>query len=303
MNTASHRFPLFAGLDAGSTSVKMIVTDGKTEFFSAYRLHRGDHFGTIRSILAEASEAGIRSCRSLCTTGSGRKLAGRMTRADQVKNEITATWRAVAQHYPDAATVIEIGGQDSKLITLEKGEISGFRLNSVCAAGTGSFIQQQASRLGIPIERLSELSLAAHDKARFTGRCTVFAETEMVNLQQRGFSVEAIAAGLSDAICENYLKDLSPGMTLRAPYIFCGGVAGLPAVVRAFEQKLGSEITVPPFFRTAAAYGAALLAMDMNASGADRPLAVTGADISARPESCTRSDCLTCGKCALPDRT
>ena len=91
-------------------------------------------------------------------------------------------------------------------------------------------------------------------------------------------------------------------MTLRAPYILWGGVAGLPAVVRAFEQKLGSEITVPPFFKTAAAYGAALLAMDMNASGADRPLAVTGADISARPESCTRSDCLTCGKCALPER-
>lgn len=303
MNTASHRFPLFAGLDAGSTSVKMIVTDGKTEFFSAYRLHRGDHFGTIRSIIAEAADAGIDACRSLCTTGSGRKLAGQITGADQVKNEITATWRAVAQHYPDAAAIIEIGGQDSKLITLEKGEISGFRLNSVCAAGTGSFIQQQAARLGIPIERLSELSLSARDKARFTGRCTVFAETEMVNLQQRGFSVEAIAAGLSDAICENYLKDLSPGMTLRPPYIFCGGVAGLPAVVRAFEQKLGAPVTVPPFFRTAAAYGAALLAMDMNTSSGDRSLTVSDAHFSARPESCTRSDCLTCGKCALPDRT
>jgi predicted CoA-substrate-specific enzyme activase len=289
---------LFAGLDAGSTSAKLVVIEGGDEIFSSYRLHHGDHFGAIESLLAESEQAGICQCRSLCTTGSGRKLAGRITDANIVKNEITATWRAVTHTYPSARTILEIGGQDSKLISLEDGEISGFRLNSVCAAGTGSFILQQTSRLGITIDQMSELSAAAVRKARFTGRCTVFAETEMVNLQQRGFSVESIAAGLADAVCENYLKDLSPGLVLDPPIIFCGGVAGIPAVVKAFERKLSLQVTVPSFYRTAAAYGAALLAMDMNLSSRDRRLAIYQDKYSSETiSSCDRTDCLNCRKC------
>ena len=289
---------LFAGLDAGSTSVKLVITDGENELFSSYRLHRGDHRAAILSLIEDAKLQGFTSSRSLCTTGSGRKYAGRLTDADFIKNEITATWRAVAHHYPGTGTIIEIGGQDSKLITLKDGEISGFRLNSVCAAGTGSFIQQQAARLGISIEKLSELSLSASRKAHFTGRCTVFAETEMVNLQQRGFSVESIAAGLADAICENYLKDLSPGMVLSAPFIFCGGVAGIPAAVKAFSEKLSSPMTVPSFYRTAAAYGAALLASDMNRSSSVRPFTVKEFH-EELISGCDRADCLNCGKCGF----
>jgi predicted CoA-substrate-specific enzyme activase len=297
-DTPSHS--LFAGLDAGSTSIKLIITDGEKEYFSAYRLHHGDHFGTIAAVLSEASKAGISSCRALCATGSGRKLAGRITGADHIKNEITATWRAVSSSYPDTRTIIEIGGQDSKLITLEDGEISGFRLNSVCAAGTGSFIQQQAGRLGVSIEDLSALSASASGKARFTGRCTVFAETEMVNLQQRGFSVEAIAAGLADAVCENYLKDLSPGMALHSPYVFCGGVAGIPSVVNAFRERLSAPISIPPFYRTAAAFGAALLAMDMNTADHDRPLSASRQNAMDTGKPCSGTDCLNCGGCSLP---
>jgi activator of 2-hydroxyglutaryl-CoA dehydratase len=149
------------------------------------------------------------------------------------------------------------------------------------------------------IDELSHHALSSERKARFSGRCTVFVETEMVNLQQRGFSIDAIAAGLSDAVCENYLKDLSPGMRLAAPYIFCGGVAAMDSVVRSFAARLGEEPVRPEFFRVAGAYGAALLAKDLAAKQKDVspiPLTFHKIDaINAEDSQCT--DCLQCGKC------
>lgn len=294
--------PVFIGIDAGSTSFKLVAMTAAGEIIhSSYRIHNGNPGAAGSALILNASNNGIRRYRAMCATGSGRKIAGKMTGAGFIKNEITATWRAVSQKYPDTATIIEIGGQDSKLITMENGEITGFRLNSVCAAGTGSFLQQQAARLGMPIEELSMHSLAAKDKARFTGRCTVFAETEMINLQQRGYPLESIAAGLSDAICENYLKDLSPGMKLQAPYVFCGGVAALDSVLQSFSQRLGSEMIRPPFYKTAAAYGAAMLAQDLCSTENDTDLLVPEPVHFNIAHACGRTDCLMCGKCTQPD--
>jgi predicted CoA-substrate-specific enzyme activase len=292
--------PLFTGIDAGSVSAKIaIIGDNREIRHSAYVLHRGDPLGAASRLSRDAEAGGFSECMSLAVTGSARKITARSAHADIVKNEITALWRAVTEKHPDARTIIEIGGQDSKLISLSHGEIDSFKLNSVCAAGTGSFIQQQASRLGIDIEEFSSLGLDSGERARFTGRCTVFVETEMINLQQSGYSLQSIAAGLSDAICENYLKDLSPGINLEPPFIFCGGVAGIESIAKAFGRRLGREMIRPSFYRIAGAYGAALLARDHAGKKATeiRKIAFEPIrkKIAFREGTC--ADCLMCGKC------
>jgi predicted CoA-substrate-specific enzyme activase len=294
----NHRF---IGIDAGSVSAKIVVVDSEGEIlYQSYALHHGNPLGACITLAENASAAGFADYAALCTTGSARKLVGASCCATLIKNEITALWRAVTEHYPRARTIIEIGGQDSKLISLHEGEIDSFRLNSVCAAGTGSFIQQQASRLGLSIEELSRKAADTAMRAHFSGRCTVFVETEMINLQQQGYTLDSIAAGLSDAICENYLKDLSPGIKLSAPYIFCGGVAALESVRQSFEARLGSEPVRPEFFRVAGAYGAALLARDSGfAEGKERTLTFSKLPATVKnSKACT--DCLVCGKCMKP---
>jgi len=295
---------MYVGIDIGSISAKIAVADrGGLLQYADYRYHRGDPAGCLAALLARARENGHHTLAALCTTGSGRTYAGSLTGADMVRNEITATWRAAIQVMPGARTVIEIGGQDSKLIVLENGEIRDFRLNSVCAAGTGSFIEQQSARLGLSPARLSDRALGAVRSARFTGRCTVFVETEMINLQQRGFGLEAIAAGLFDAVAENYLNDLSPGMKIEPPVLFCGGVSQVGAVRLAFSRRLGMEITVPPSNTVMAALGAALLALDQHPPGTggparELPAAITGPVLPV-PDSCARTDCLECGACLM----
>ena len=293
----NHRF---IGIDAGSVSAKIVVIDTQGEILhQSYALHHGNPLGACIDLAKSAFASGFHTYTTLCTTGSARKLVGASCHATLVKNEITALWRAVTEHFPDARTIIEIGGQDSKLLSLKDGEIDSFRLNSVCAAGTGSFIQQQASRLGLSMEELSHKAMEASQRTHFSGRCTVFVETEMINLQQQGYALDSIAAGLSDAICENYLKDLSPGIKLSAPYIFCGGVAALESVMHSFAVRLGSEPVRPGFFRVAGAYGAALLARDYfqtDGTMTEKALEFTKVPVRiTHSKNCT--DCLVCGKC------
>jgi predicted CoA-substrate-specific enzyme activase len=293
---------MYIGIDIGSVSSKaVILDDGDQPVFTEYLLNRGNPIGAVRSIVESAARCGFGRYHALCTTGSGRKYIGELLGADLAKNEITSTWKAAVALVPGARTIIEIGGQDSKLITIDNGEIANFRLNSVCAAGTGSFIEQQAGRLGLSLGDLSRLALEAEERARFSGRCTVFVETEMINLQQRGYPIEAIASGLIDAICENYLNDLSPGMRIEEPVLFCGGVSQMEAVPLAMEKKLGVRIIVPENNRIMAALGAAMLAKEKCRDPEQYPvkeLSFTPGRIRlAPPPSCDKSECLDCGVC------
>jgi len=245
--------------------------------------------------------SGLSTYRSLCVTGSGRNLISRHLPVDIVKNEITALWKAATTLTAGAKTVFEIGGQDSKIIAMEDGEITDFRLNSVCAAGTGSFLDQQAYRIGLSLGELSVRAEDAVNPAKFTGRCTVFVETEMINLQQRGYPVEAIASGLFDAVCENFLNDLGAGIPIEDPIIFCGGVSRINAVRKAFEKKLGKRLVVPEMNTLMAAFGAALIAGEHRekdgAPGRRLPDEVTRGVPGGTLRGCDRGDCLNCGRC------
>jgi predicted CoA-substrate-specific enzyme activase len=298
---------MYMGIDVGSISAKAVVIRDNGEIgHNDYVCHNGNPLSGVNSILKNLHAHGFNRYRTVCVTGSGRYHIGNSLNTGLIKNEITTLWRAACAINPGAKTILEIGGQDSKLIILHNGEIEDFKLNSVCAAGTGSFIQQQANRLGISLAELSSLALAAGQPAHFTGRCTVFVETEMINLQQRGFPVESIAAGLFEAICENFINDLSPGLTIEPPVLFCGGVSELESARIAFKRKTGMDIIVPRENRVAAAYGAALLARE-SAEASPTAGYLMLPELIAPPEprtdACNRTDCLSCGLCASGKNT
>jgi predicted CoA-substrate-specific enzyme activase len=198
-------------------------------------------------------------------TGSGRQLIGAILGADVVKNEITAHGVAALQADPTVRTVIEIGGQDSKIILLNDGVAVDFGMNTVCAAGTGSFLDQQANRLNLSISELGAIALCSKHPVRIAGRCSVFAESDMIHKQQMGHSLEDIVAGLCEALVRNYLNNVGKGKEIWPPVLFQGGVAANAGIKRAFEKEFGFEIIIPKYYDTMGAWGVALLAKEEQA--------------------------------------
>jgi predicted CoA-substrate-specific enzyme activase len=200
------------------------------------------------------------------TTGSGRDLIGCLTGADAVHDEITAhktgaLFIAEAFLNSDIDTIFEIGGQDSKFIRLEKGIVVDFTMNEACSAGTGSFLEEQAERLGIDIESdYAALALSARKPIRLGERCTVFMEKELINYLRQGAQKRDLAAGLAYSIALNYLNRVVQGRKIGDVIFFQGGVAYNDAVAAAFSRLLKKRIVVPPHNGVIGAIGAALLA-------------------------------------------
>jgi predicted CoA-substrate-specific enzyme activase len=196
------------------------------------------------------------------TTGSGRQLASLIVGADNVKNEITAHAVAALAVRPDTRTILEIGGQDSKIIIIRDGMVYDFAMNTVCAAGTGSFLDRQAARLNIPIEKFGGYALKSSNPVRIAGRCAVFAESDMIHKQQTGQCLEDIINGLCEALVRNYLNNLAKGKAIESPILFQGGVAANVGIVSAFERELKEKIIVPENYDVMGAVGAAILARE-----------------------------------------
>ncbi len=253
------------GIDVGSVSTNVVLIDDRLEIVSALYLRtHGDPLGSVRQGLERTAGAlpfgNAVSCVGV--TGSARHLIAAMIDADVVKNEITAHAVATSHFHPDVATIIEIGGQDSKIIILRDGIVADFAMNNVCAAGTGSFLDQQATRLGIPIEEFGRRALDATSDVRIAGRCTVFAESDMVHKQQLGCATDDIIRGLCNALVRNYFSSVGKGKEIREPIVFQGGVAANVGIRKAFSDHLGKEIVVPKHFDVMGAIGAAILAKD-----------------------------------------
>jgi predicted CoA-substrate-specific enzyme activase len=201
----------------------------------------------------------IRSCG---TTGSARYLTKAVVGGDLAKTEIIAHAVGAQLEYPEVRTILEIGGQDSKIIILRDGIIVDFAMNSVCAAGTGSFLDHQAARLGIPIEQFGDYAVKSKNPVSIAGRCTVFAESDMIHKQNAGYSREDIIAGLCDSLVRNYLNNLAKGKDLEEPVVFQGGVSFNKGIVQAFERHLGCKVVVPTHNVLMGALGMAILVKD-----------------------------------------
>lgn len=252
------------GLDVGSVSTNLVALDEDYNLlFSKYVRTGGQPMESVKATLRELAKTEIEmDVRSVGVTGSGRQLMGIMVGADVVKNEITAHATATTYFFPDVSTIFEIGGQDSKIIIIKDGIVVDFAMNSVCAAGTGSFLDHQAERLRIPIEEFGQMALTAERDVRIAGRCTVFAESDMIAKQQYGFSKGEIIKGLCEALVRNYITNLGRGKNLRPPFVFQGGVAANPAIVTAFEKEMNHKVLVPENFAIMGAIGVAILAAE-----------------------------------------
>jgi predicted CoA-substrate-specific enzyme activase len=252
----------YLGIDVGSITTKLVVLDEGDQVLAKVYLR---NIGRPLEAVQEGMERIFTQLghsvpiAGVATTGSARHLAAYLVGADLIKNEITAHSIAVIDMFPGAKTIIEIGGQDSKVIVLREGVVVDFAMNTVCAAGTGSFLDQQAARLGISIEEFGALALKANHPVRIAGRCTVFAETDMIHKQQMGHSVEDIVAGLCDSLVKNYFNNVCRGKEILSPIVFQGGVAANRGIQRAIERELDSSLIVPEYFDVMGAIGAAKL--------------------------------------------
>jgi len=244
----------FIGLDAGSVSVKLAVLDEENRILQTeYVRHRGDPFGVSLKLLSDQLDG---SCVSI--TGSAGKIIASALGIRPV-NEVVAISEATTTLYPEVRTVIEIGGEDSKLILLEDGSIKDFSMNSVCAAGTGSFLDQQAERLKLTIEEFGEIALKSKNPPRIAGRCSVFAKSDMIHLQQIATPVEDIVAGLCFAVARNFKGSICKNTELKRPVCFQGGVAANRGVLRAFREVMGiDDLIVPEYFALMPAIGAVI---------------------------------------------
>ena len=254
---------LYLGIDVGSVTTKFaVLSEDDQPVNSLYLRTQGKPVVMVQQGLKEIvqslpSDAQI---RGVGTTGSARHLAGVIVSADVVKNEITSHAVAALHFIPDVQTVIEIGGQDSKIIVIRDGIVTDFGMNTVCAAGTGSFLDQQASRLNMRIDDFGDKALESRKPVRIAGRCTVFAESDMIHKQQMGHRIEDIAYGLCQAMVRNYLNNVGLGKEILIPIVFQGGVAFNRGIIRALEETLATDVIVPPHHEVMGAIGAALLA-------------------------------------------
>lgn len=255
----------YLGVDVGSVTTKLALLSEDGQLIdSLYIRTHGRPIEAVQEglqVLNERLPAGVQIV-GVGSTGSGRHLAGVVVGADAIKNEITAQAVGASHFVPDVRTIIEIGGQDSKIILLRDGVAVDFAMNTVCAAGTGAFLDQQAFRLGMRVEEFGPLALKSRTPVRIAGRCTVFAESDMIHKQQIGHRVEDILYGLCQAMARNYLNNLAHGKEILPPVVFQGGVAFNEGMVRAFEEALGMEVIVPPHHEVMGAIGAALLAQE-----------------------------------------
>lgn len=288
---------IYIGIDVGSVSTNVIAIDEYAEVhFAEYIRTNGQPLESVKRGMKKLGEslAGKHAVvAGVGTTGSGRQMTGIMVGADVVKNEITAHATATVHSCPDVRTIFEIGGQDSKIILVQDGMVVDFAMNTVCAAGTGSFLDHQSERLGIPIQEFGDLALSATKDVRIAGRCTVFAESDMIAKQQYGFSKAEIVKGLCDALVRNYINNLGRGKVLKPPYVFQGGVAANKGIRAAFEAEMGCAVQVPKHHDVMGAIGVALLAKD-HIEIVGEPTKFRGfkaADIAFTPSSFVCSGC------------
>jgi len=263
---------MYIGLDIGSVSVNAVLMDGDRNILEDhYERTKGQPVDAMRRVLADMlSRTAREAIRGLAVTGSGGKLASGILGCPFI-NEIIAQSKATALLHPEVRTVVEIGGEDSKLILLEEDEETGsvrvrdFSMNTLCAAGTGSFLDQQASRLGFTIEEFSQYALKSKKPPRIAGRCSVFAKTDMIHLQQEATPDYDIVAGLCHAMARNFKSNIGKGKDFERPIAFHGGVAANEGMVRAFESVLElepGELLVPEHYASMGAIGAVLSVLE-----------------------------------------
>lgn len=281
----------YLGIDIGSISTKGVVIDEAGSILSSsYIWTEGNPIQAVKTLITSLKKKVENNyvLKGIGTTGSARKLIGLMLDANVIKNEITAHAVGTLFKYPNVKTILEIGGQDSKIIFLDRGIIVDYSMNTLCAAGTGAFLSSQAKRLGIDINDFGEIALRSKNPVKIAARCTVFAESDLIHKAQAGYKKEDIIAGLSKSIVLNYLNNVAKGKKIMGPIVFQGGVSKNKGVVKYFEEILGEKIIVDENSHLMGAIGIALLAKEKKS---DKIYSFDIQDISFQTKG---SECMGC---------
>jgi len=262
--SASGKKQFYLGIDVGSTSTKAVLLNTKGEPYAGFYTYTlGQPLKAVQAVfeaidhlaMTTGSNFQFLSCG---TTGSGRKFIAGIVRADQDYDEITAHARAAYELNPKTDTIIEIGGQDAKFTRMKDGMVTFSHMNTVCAAGTGSFIEELAGRLGVELKDYERLAMGRQAPLA-SDRCTVFMERDINQLLSKGYSVEDVLATVIHSVRENYLKKVASEAHIGKHICFQGATAKNRALAAAFEQRLGRPIFISPLCHLTGALGTALL--------------------------------------------
>lgn len=258
----------YLGVDVGSISTKAVITDQDGNvILSKYIWTEADPIKAAKRLInllkQDIEDKDLTrdiNVVAIGTTGSARKLIGKMLNAQIIKNEITAHAIGTLSIYPDVSTIFEIGGQDSKIIIIKDGIVVDYAMNTLCAAGTGAFLSSQARRLGVDVKDIGKIALESNNPCKIAAKCTVFAESDMVHKAQIGYTKKDILAGLCMAIVSNYLNNVGKGKKITPKVVFQGGVSKNEAVVKYFKEATKNEVYVDKNSHLMGALGIALLA-------------------------------------------
>ncbi|HAP32124.1 MAG TPA: CoA activase, partial [Firmicutes bacterium] len=291
---ADYEGDCYLGIDVGSTTTNLVLMNpaGQVVDF-LYLRTAGDPVSAVQHGL-QKFKARYRGKRVLGVgvTGSGRYLTSNLVGGDVVVDEISAQARAAAETDPEVDTVFEIGGQDAKFIRLENGVVTGFEMNKVCAAGTGSFLEEQAKKLGIATEDIAPLALSSKKPVSLGERCTVYMETNVRHHLAQGTPLPDIVSGLCYAVAQNYLNRVVGFKKIGRRISFQGGVAFNSAVLAALQNITGRQVKISPFFSVTGAWGSALLTREQ----------MQGKELPSRFHGWETGAC-GCGvRCEMPDK-
>lgn len=284
----------YLGIDIGSISTKGVIIDSNNSVLAkCYLWTKGNPKQAVKEVLENLKQQLPKEYKivGLGTTGSARKLMGTILGANIIKNEITAHAVGTLSKHKDIRTIIEIGGQDSKIILLKDGIVIDYAMNTLCAAGTGAFLSSQAKRLDVPVEDFGKIALKSNNPTPIAARCTVFAESDLVHKTQQGHKKEDIIAGLCKSVALNYLNNVGKGKKILPPIIFQGGVSKNVGVKKAFEDILQEEFITDKDGHLMGALGVAILSkqekeIDFNFDMLNEDIKTTSINCTGCPNNC-----------------
>lgn len=253
---------IVAGVDIGASTAKAVLLEDTHILGYSIIATGAESANSARQALNQAlMRAGLSLAQIgyIVATGYGRVI---VPFAQETVTELTCHARGANWLFPSARTVINLGAESSRVISLsDNGRVQSFATNDKCAAGSGLFLESMAYLIGVPVAEMGELALAAETAEEVSSRCAVFAESEVISHIHRGVAKGRILAGLHRAVADRIL-DLASRVVIRPEVVITGGVAKNPAIIKELEAKLGLTVHLPPEPQMVGALGAALLAGD-----------------------------------------
>ena len=258
----TNKKPCFLGIDCGSVGIKLALLDENREVVRKIYLRNEGIIDTIKKGLENIANDEY-EVMSVGSTGSGRQFVGMLVGADIIKTEILAHTIGTLNYYPDVKTILDIGGEDSKIMTINNGILEDFIMNQICGAGTGSVVDSIATRMGIKIEDVGDLALQSKQQLNFPGKCGVFLHSSVVSRLNAGANKSDILRGVVDALVNNYIM-LGKNIRLEPPFVYQGATSQNKAIVKSLEEQLKHEVIVPKYAAYMGAIGIALMAQRKN---------------------------------------